>query len=480
MWKHLSLSARMAVIGIIPTLCFVGGLVWLHSNIRAAHYESRRASLRQLVEGAWNTVDYYGAQVRAGKLSEEQAKDSAKQAVRSMRYGAGEGDYFWINDLYPRMVMNTAFPALEGKDLTEMKDPKGIYIFQAMVRVSREKGAGPLDYMWKRKGSDTFSPKINFVKLYEPWGWVIGTGAYVDDVETELRHLGWILLGVSILGGGLSLFLTVQVVRSIGQSIRTISAELGDAANQVSSASAQVAQSSQTLARDSAAQAASLEETSAAGEEISSMARRNAENSQGSTDHMTRTSEMVEGANRRLGEMTVSMKEIRGSSDQIAKIIKVIDGIAFQTNILALNAAVEAARAGEAGLGFAVVADEVRTLAQRSAQAAHDTTKLIEESISRTREGAAKLDAVAESMKGITASAASVRSLVDQVHSGSQEQARGIEQVSQALANMEQLTQRSAAGAEESAAAGAQLSAQANGMRRSVEQLDELVNGASY
>ncbi len=477
MWKRLSLSTRMAVIGVAPAICFAGGLWWIHSSIRASHYESRRAAIRQLVEGAWNAADYYGAQVRAGKMSQEQAQDAAQRTVRSMRYGSGEGDYFWINDLHPRMVMNTANPHLEGKDLTEMKDPNGIYIFQAMVRVCREKTEGPVDYMWKRKGTDQFSPKINFVKLYEPWGWVIGSGAYVDDVEAELAKLGWIFLGAAGLAGAISLALTFQVVRSISRPIRTISAELGEAANQISAASAQVASTSQSLARDAASQAAALEQTSAASEEISSMARRNAENSEGSALHMTQTSGMVEDANRRLGEMTVSMKEIRDSSGQIAKIIKVIDGIAFQTNILALNAAVEAARAGEAGLGFAVVADEVRSLAQRSAQAAHDTAALIEASISRTGDGSTRLEAVAQSMNGITVSAAAVRTLVDEVHGGSQEQARGIEQVAKALTNMEQLTQRAAAGAEESAAASAQLSAQADSMRLSVQQLDALVSG---
>jgi len=283
----------MAVIGVAPAICFSGGLFWLHSSIRASHYENRRSTIRQLVQGAWNAVDYYGAQVRAGKMPEEQAQDAAKRAVKSMRYGPGEGDYFWINDLHPRMVMNTANPGLDGKDLTEMKDPNGIYIFQAMTAVCREKGEGPVDYMWKRKGTEQFSPKINFVKLYQPWGWIIGTGAYVDDVETELARLGWIFLGVSGLAGAFSLLLTFQVVRSISRPIRTISAEMSEVANQISAASSQVATASQALARDAASQAAALEQTSAAGEEISSMARRNAENSQGSTKHMTETSAMV-------------------------------------------------------------------------------------------------------------------------------------------------------------------------------------------
>jgi methyl-accepting chemotaxis protein/methyl-accepting chemotaxis protein-1 (serine sensor receptor) len=173
--------------------------------------------------------------------------------------------------------------------------------------------------------------------------------------------------------------------------------------------------------------------------------------------------------------MVMAMGEINASSDKIAKIIKVIDEIAFQTNILALNAAVEAARAGEAGMGFAVVADEVRNLAQRSAQAARDTAILIEESISKSNGGKVKVDQVAKAIETITEQSTQVKTLVDEVQLGSEEQSRGIEQIGKAITQMEQVTQRSAASAEESASAAQQLSAQSASLKDIVTRMNHLI-----
>ncbi|MCC6264984.1 MAG: methyl-accepting chemotaxis protein, partial [Bryobacterales bacterium] len=176
-----------------------------------------------------------------------------------------------------------------------------------------------------------------------------------------------------------------------------------------------------------------------------------------------------------LAEMTESMERIEGESDKIAQIIKVIDGIAFQTNILALNAAVEAARAGEAGMGFAVVAEEVRNLAQRSAQAAKDTTGLIEQSVLSAREGAQRLDRMAESFRAISSSKDMVRDVMEGINESSREEARRIEEITSAIRQIDQVVQSTAATAEESAAASEEIAGQANSLREIVERLEALV-----
>jgi methyl-accepting chemotaxis protein/methyl-accepting chemotaxis protein-1 (serine sensor receptor) len=270
---------------------------------------------------------------------------------------------------------------------------------------------------------------------------------------------------------------TGYVVHQICRQLRQTVTELGEGSVQTASAASQVSSSSQSLAQGASEQAASLEETSASSEEINSIARKNTENSQSASAEMAKAAQLVGETNARLEHMVASMKDITESSQKISKIIKVIDEIAFQTNILALNAAVEAARAGEAGMGFAVVADEVRNLAQRSAQAAKDTASLIEESIEKSTTGGRNLDLVAEGVQAITASTSQVKTLVDEVNLGSAEQARGIEQIAKAITQMEQVTQKTAANAEESAAAAEELNAQSETLETVVERLAAMVGG---
>jgi methyl-accepting chemotaxis protein-like sensor len=272
------------------------------------------------------------------------------------------------------------------------------------------------------------------------------------------------------------LLLGLFVKRDITRALRKVIQALGDAAHQVGDAASQISESAQSQAQGASEQAASIEETSASSKQINAMAGQNAQNSSSAADNMVEASERVNEANRHLEQMMESMNGINSSSEKISKIIKVIDEIAFQTNILALNAAVEAARAGEAGMGFAVVADEVRNLAQRSAQAARDTAGLIEESIAKSNDGKTKLEQVAKAVRSITESAGKVKTLVDQVKFGSQEQARGIEQVSKAITQMEKVTQATAAGAEESASASEELTAQSEAMREIVVELAGMVD----
>jgi len=272
--------------------------------------------------------------------------------------------------------------------------------------------------------------------------------------------------------------IAVRLLLRTTAGLRGVAAHLAEGAEQITSAAAQVSASSQTLAQGASEQAASLEETSSSSEEITSMTRKNAENSQTAAAVMAEVDQRVTEGNRTLAEMVQSMQEITGSSDKISKIIKVIDEIAFQTNILALNAAVEAARAGEAGMGFAVVADEVRSLAQRSAQAAKDTAALIEESIAKSNQGSQRLEHVAQVIHAITESAGKVKTLVDEVNLGSQEQARGIEHISKSIAEMDRVTQANAASAEQSASASEQMSAQAEALQNIARELRTLVGGS--
>jgi methyl-accepting chemotaxis protein len=265
------------------------------------------------------------------------------------------------------------------------------------------------------------------------------------------------------------------VVRHADQALKVLSAKIADSASHVAGAAKQVSSASQSLAQGASEQAASLEETSASTEEIVSITRKNADHASEVASLMQKSEQDSTESDRTLDRMVEQMKEIDGSSKKIARIIKVIDEIAFQTNILALNAAVEAARAGEAGLGFAVVADEVRNLAQRCAQAARDTAALIEESIATASDGNARLDQMAGAVRSMTQSAIRVKSLVDEVNLGSQEQTRGMEQIARAIVQMEQVTQRTAAGAEQSASAGAELDGHASTLRGLVHEMHQMV-----
>jgi methyl-accepting chemotaxis protein/methyl-accepting chemotaxis protein-1 (serine sensor receptor) len=314
------------------------------------------------------------------------------------------------------------------------------------------------------------------LELYEgDFGQLSKRGANALALVEPARNLNIIVIIVAL---GVASWL-VWVVRKINSALESTVAELALGADQIAGAASQIASSSQVLAQGATQQAASLQETSASSEQIRSMAKKNKDNSQSTSEMLASSSQKVIEADRHLDDMVQSMKEISESSGKISRIIKVIDEIAFQTNLLALNAAVEAARAGEAGQGFAVVADEVRGLAQRSAQAAKDTASLIEESIAKAGEGKIKVDGLAVTIRAVTGNTSQVRTLVEEMSIGAQEQERGIEQISRAIGQMEQVTQHTAATAEESAAAAEQLHAQSEALWAILTQLRYMVSGES-
>ena len=286
-------------------------------------------------------------------------------------------------------------------------------------------------------------------------------------------NIGLVIIG--LLGIATAYLLTTSVTAPFKNIIK----ELQQGAGQVTSAAGQVAASSASLAQGSTEQAAGLEETSSSLEEMSSVTRQSADNAQQANLLATEASQAADSGSTSMNRMNEAIHDIEKSAGETAKIIKVIDEIAFQTNLLALNAAVEAARAGEAGKGFAVVAEEVRNLAKRSAEAARNTASLIEESVRKSQTGTAISSEVAEGLTQIVASISQTSELVNEISASAGEQAQGIDQVNTTMAQLDQLTQSNAANAEQSASAAEELSNQAHRMQNMVEQLSALVGKAA-
>ena len=299
----------------------------------------------------------------------------------------------------------------------------------------------------------------------------------VKTSASQAAMLKGLSLGAMIVGVVGALALGIFISRGITRVLKQLADTLSAGAEQTTAAAGQVSAASQSLAEGASEQAASLEETGASLEEMSSMTKRNAETAGKVKELGSQARQAGDLGVQDMTAMVSAMDDIKRSSDDIAKIIKTIDEIAFQTNILALNAAVEAARAGEAGMGFAVVADEVRSLAQRCAQAAKETAGKIEDAVQKSAKGAEISAKVAKSLEEIVGKARQVDELAGEVAAASQEQSQGIAQVNTAVTQMDKVTQSNAASAEESASAAEEMTAQAEALKEAVAELLRLVDG---
>ncbi len=309
--------------------------------------------------------------------------------------------------------------------------------------------------------------------------WFIAVAQNYNELMGPAHSIRNFIFAAVIIFLALTIVAVSFFARSISAPIKNAVEQMEESANQIASASSQVSSASQSLAEGSSEQASAIEETSSSLEEMASMTKQNAGNAVQADSLMKEANAVVQKANASMETLTSSMKEISAASEETSKIIRTIDEIAFQTNLLALNAAVEAARAGEAGAGFAVVAEEVRNLAMRSADAAKNTSVLIEGTVNKIKYGSDLVATTNEAFSEVAVSSSKVGELVGEIAAASQEQAQGIDQINKAVAEMDKVTQQTAANAEESASASEEMNAQAEQMKQVSVALANIIGGSS-
>ncbi len=507
LFRRIGFTTKAVIISLaflVPLLFLFG---WLLKNGADDSMRARMDATRQHVEVAYSLLEWAHAEEVGGQMTHEAAQAAAIGAIRQLRYDTKE--YFFITDMQPRMVMHPIKPELDGKDLSGLKDPNGFALFQEMVNTVRRDSKGFVAYQWPKPDSDHPVDKISYVSGFAPWGWVVGSGVYTGDLRDAAREqmlyaTAIVLAALSIAGylflsfyrvmnGGLketrrhlsamangdltsapspwgkdeaaelmldlrhmqqSLIAVVRRVRASGDQILNSSGEVATASLDLSKRTEQAASNLETAAASMSDLTQTVVNGSQLSDEASKVARHNAE--------------VAADGGRVMREVISTMDAIRGSSSRISEIIGAIDSIAFQTNILALNAAVEAARAGEQGRGFAVVASEVRVLAQRSAEAARQIKKLIDDSVSQVEAGTGIVRRAGTTIDEIVAASQRVDALLMQIADGAREQGGGITRIDKAVEELERMTQQNAALVEETAAASAAMNDQAHGLVQEV------------
>jgi hypothetical protein len=413
----------------------------------------------------------------ARKVGEFQRNESLTElAVEKDEHKCGFGNWYYGED---RKTMEAAIP--EVKDLLSQIEMPHKKLHQSAVELEKrlKKGKEFRQEAIAYYGAETNARLREVQSLLKEMTPIVTKK--VEEVQssnqTRVSGMKGIVVAGVVLGTILALGLGIFLTRSITGPMNRIAAGLTEGAEQVASASGQVSSASQSLAEGASKQAAGLEETSSSLEEMSSMTKQSADNAHQAKVMVGEAQHVVEDVNRHMEQMAQAIGEVTKSSEETGKIIKTIDEIAFQTNLLALNAAVEAARAGEAGAGFAVVADEVRNLAMRAAEAAKNTSGLIENTIKSVKRGNELTLATKEAFKRNMEITGKVGKLIDEIAAASQEQAQGVGQANKAVAEMDKVTQQNAANAEETASAAEEMGSQAERMKGFVKELTVLVGG---
>ncbi|MEZ4388600.1 MAG: methyl-accepting chemotaxis protein [Candidatus Krumholzibacteriia bacterium] len=491
---HLSIKMRILV---LPLVCLVGLAALQAFNLiqTSALMHGKLAPLfeAQLVDSHKQTlkctVDAMARGIEAKLTPGMSADETAALVVRETdapRFYDDQSGYFFSYTLDGTRVNVPTNKDGNGKNFWDLTDKKGTKLIQDLTRAAQA-GGGFVTYYFEKPGKGV-QPKLSYARLIAGTKIFIGAGVYIDNVEEEKAALNTMMNDASRAGTmrslgifGVLLLLTVgvslAVSRSISGPVERAVADLTAGAEHVTAAAREISETSDHLAQSATTQAAGLQETASSLEEIATMTARSAENAEAARGLAREARRRAEVGGEALQQMNAAIGEIRTSADETATIIKVIDEIAFQTNLLALNAAVEAARAGEAGKGFAVVAEEVRNLAQRSAEAARETSAMIERSVAKAGQGVEITARVTQALTQVVEGVVKTDDLVGSIAENTRGQSESISQLNVAVGQIDQMTQHNAANAEESAGASRELQSQAEVVRRVVRDLACLVEG---